>query len=392
MASKFLLLSVFALPLMSPICAQTVLGTMTGRVTDASGAAVTNANVTATNSGTNIDFRTKTNEAGNYVLQQLPVGAYDLTIEATGFRRYIRHKIELNVAQTLTLDASLEIGQVEQSVEVTADLTTLQTSTSDLGTTIQRNKLVDLPLFVGGNVRNLEQFIFLAPGVTGDTGNTQISGSPNRAKEVLVDGIASTGIESGGVIPGSGRPSVETIGEFRLLRANFNAEYGRTGGGIEIFTTRSGTNDLHGSVFDYLRNDKFDARGFFQPQRTINRQNEFGGVIGGPVILPKIYNGRNKTFFFFVYSGFRFRQGAPNSIQSLIPLDYRQGDFSPFGSLIYDPATTQSTPSGMVRQPFPGNRIPADRISAVSQKVLAQVPNPGNNALFNNYTSIGRGA
>ena len=145
-------------------------------------------------------------------------------------------------------------------------MTTLQTSTSDLGTTIQRNKLVDLPLFVGGNVRNLEQFIFLAPGVTGDTGNTQISGSPNRAKEVLVDGIASTGIESGGVIPGSGRPSVETIGEFRLLRANFNAEYGRTGGGVQIFTTRSGTNDLHGSVFDYLRNDKFDARGFFQPQ------------------------------------------------------------------------------------------------------------------------------
>ena len=146
----------------------------------------------------------------------------------------------MSVAQTLTLDASLEIGQVEQSVEVTADVTTLQTSTSDLGTTIQRNKLVDLPLFVGGNVRNLEQFIFLAPGVTGDTGNTQISGSPNRAKEVLVDGIASTGIESGGVIPGSGRPLVETIGEFRLLRANFNAEYGRTGGGVQIFTTRSG--------------------------------------------------------------------------------------------------------------------------------------------------------
>ena len=219
--------------------------------------------MTATNAGTNIDFRTKTNEAGNYVLQQLPVGVYDLTIEATGFRRYIRHKIELNVAQTLTLDANLELGQVEQSVEVTADVTTLQTSTSDLGTTIQRNKLVDLPLFVGGNVRNLEQFIFLAPGVTGDTGNTQISGSPSRAKEVLVDGIASTGIESGGVIPGSGRPSVETIGEFRLLRANFNAEYGRTGGGVQIFTTRSGTNELHGSVFDYLRNDKFDARGFF---------------------------------------------------------------------------------------------------------------------------------
>ena len=108
-------------------------------------------------------------------------------------------------------------------------------------------------------------------------------------------------------------------------------------------------------------------------------------MIGGPVVLPKLYDGRNKTFFFFVYSGFRFRQGAPNSVQSLIPLDYRQGDFSRFGNLIYDPATTQSTPNGIVRQPFPNNRIPADRISPISAKVLAQVPNPGSSALFNNY-------
>lgn len=263
----FLLLSV------APLSAQTVLGTITGRVLDASGASISGAAVAATNTGTNLVYRTTTNESGNYVLQQLPVGTYELAVEASGFRRYIRRKIELNVAQTLTLDASLEVGQAEQTIEVTADVTTLQTSTSDLGTTIQRNKLVDLPLFVGGNVRNLEQFIFLAPGVTGDTANTQISGSPNRAKEVLVDGIASTGVESGGVIPGSGRPSVETIGEFRLLRANFNAEYGRTGGGVQIFTTRSGTNDIHGSLFDYLRNDKFDARGFFQATRPINRQN-----------------------------------------------------------------------------------------------------------------------
>jgi hypothetical protein len=149
---------------------------------------------------------------------------------------------------------------------------------------------MDLPLFVGDNVRNLEQFIFLAPGVTGDTGNTQISGSPSRAKEVLIDGVASTGIESGGVIPGNGRPSVETIGEVKMVRANFNAEYGRTGGGVQIFTTRSGGNDLHGAAFDYLRNDQLDARGFFQRTRQVNRQNEFGATLGGPVLLPKLYN------------------------------------------------------------------------------------------------------
>jgi hypothetical protein len=366
--------------------AQTVLGTITGRVTDPSGASIANAAVTATNTGTNAPYRTKTNEAGNYVLQQLPVGSYELTVEAAGFKRHVRRNIELNVAQTATIDAVLEVGAVEQSIEVTAETPILQTSTSDLGTTIQRNKLVDLPLFVGGNIRNLEQFIFLAPGVTGDTGNTQISGSPNRAKEVLVDGIASTGVESGGVIPGSGRPSVETIGEFRLLRANFNAEYGRTGGGVQIFTTRSGTNEFHGSVFDYLRNDKLDARGFFQPTRVVNRQNEFGATIGGPII-------KNKTFFFFVYSGFRFRQGASNATQSLIPEDFRRGDFSRLSTVIYDPDTTRPGPNGtIIRDPFPGNRIPENRFSSVSRNVLAQIPAPNNNALFNNFISVGRGS
>lgn len=384
------LLSLFLLTCCS-LPAQTVLGTITGRVLDVSGGSIAGAEVSVTNTGTNIAYRTTANQAGNYVLQQLPIGNYDLTVEGAGFRRYVRRNIPVNVAQTVTVDPTLEVGQVEQAIEVTSEVTTLQTSTSDLGTTIQRNKLVDLPLFVGGNVRNLEQFIFLAPGVTGDLGNTQISGSPSRAKEVLIDGIASTGVESGGVIPGTTRPSVETIGEFRLLRANFNAEYGRTGGGVQIFTTRSGTNDLHGGVFDYLRNDKLDARGFFQATRPINRQNEFGASFGGPVYVPKLYDGRNKTFFFFVYSGFRFRQGPPNSLQSLLPLEYRTGDFSRFNGVIYDPATTRTTATGIVRDPFPGNRIPENRISSVSRNILSLLPQPINNALFNNFISVGRG-
>ena len=374
-----------------PTWAQTVLGTLTGHVVDATGASVGGAAVAASNTETKVVYRSTTTSSGNYVIQQLPVGIYELSVETSGFRRYVRRDLPLNVAQTLTVDVQLEVGQVDQSVEVSAYVTTLQTNTSDLGTTIGRNKLVDLPLFVGGNVRNLEQFIFLAPGVTGDTTNTQISGSPSRAKEVLVDGIASTGVESGGVIPGTTRPSVETIGEFRLLRANFNAEYGRTGGGVQIFTTRSGTNSLHGSVFDYLRNDKLDARGFFQRTRPINRQNEFGATLGGPVYIPKIYDGRNKTFFFFVYSGFRFRQGAPNSLQSLIPADFRNGDFSRLDVPIYDPATNRSTPNGIVREQFPNNQIPANRISTVARNILALLPAPVNNGLFNNFVSVGRG-
>ncbi len=370
--------------------AQTTLGTLTGRVTDPSDAAVAAATVTAINTGTRLEFRTATTASGNYALQQLPVGLYELTVESPGFRKSIRKSIELNVAQTLSVDVRLEVGQVDQSVEVTGELPSLQTATSDLGTTVSRAKLMDLPLFVGGNVRNLEQFIFLAPGVTGDTNNTQISGSPSRAKEVLLDGVASTGIESGGIIAGNARPSVETIGEFKMVRANFNAEYGRTGGGVQLFTTRSGTNELHGAVFNYLRNDKLDARGFFQRTRQVNRQNEFGATLGGPVYIPKIYDGRNKTFFYFVYGGYRFRQGSPNTLQSLIPLDFRQGDFSR-AAAVYDPSTNRSTPAGIVRDQFPGNRIPSSRFSTVSRNILPLLPTPDNASIFNNFLSTGRG-
>ncbi|HBY62940.1 MAG TPA: hypothetical protein DEH78_24215 [Solibacterales bacterium] len=388
---KLYLSALFAcLALALPANSQTVLGSITGRVLDPSDASIANAAVTATNTNTRVVYKTISNEAGNYVLPQLPVGLYEITVETAGFRRYVRKNIELNVAQTLTVDARLEVGQVEQAVEVTDQLGTLQTSTSDLGTTIQRNKLMDLPLFVGGNVRNLEQFIFLAPGVTGDTGNTQISGSPSRAKEVLIDGVASTGIESGGVIAGNGRPSVETIGEFKLVRANFNAEYGRTGGGVQIFTTRSGTNELHGAAFNYLRNDKLDARGFFQRTRQVNRQNEFGATLGGPVFIPKVYDGRNKTFFYFVYSGYRFRQGSPNTLQSLIPLDFRQGDFSR-AAPIYDPRTNRASGNAIVRDQFPNNRIPLDRFSSVSRNIIPQLPTPNNTSIFNNFLSEGRG-
>ena len=376
--------------LTTSLSAQTTLGSITGRIADPSDAGIAGANIKATNTGTGLEYRTTSNSTGNYALQQLPIGRYEITVEAPGFRKFIQKNAELNVAQTLAFSPKLEVGQVEQTVEVTENLGALQTATSDLGTTIQRNKLVDLPLFVGGNIRNLEQFIFLAPGVTGDTGNTQISGSPSRAKEVLIDGVASTGIESGGVIAGNGRPSVETIGEFKLVRANFNAEYGRTGGGVQIFSTRSGTNQFHGSAFNYLRNDKLDARGFFQRTRQVNRQNEFGATIGGPVWIPKLYNGKNKTFFFFVYSGYRFRQGSPNTLQSLIPLDFRQGDFSRT-SPVFDPATNRSTGAGIARDPFPGNRIPASRFSSVSRNILPQLPTPDNNSIFNNFLSIGRG-
>ncbi|MFB3826942.1 MAG: carboxypeptidase regulatory-like domain-containing protein [Bryobacteraceae bacterium] len=370
--------------------AQSDRGTITGRVLDPAAAVIPSAKIDAVNQATQVKYAGSTNETGVYVIPQLPAGRYDVAVEAAGFSRYLRKNVEVNVAQTVTLNVTLAVGTVDQTVEVTAAAPQLEASTSDVGTVVTRAMVMDLPLSVSGNMRNPESFIFLAPGVTGDTTNTQINGSQSRAKEVLVDGVGSTSPESGGVL--FTYPSVEAIAEFKLLSSNYSAEYGRTGGGFEIFTTRSGTNSPHGSVFDYLRNDVFDARGFFAPKTPVNRQNEFGFALGGPVILPRLYDGRNKSFFHVVYSGFRFRQAATNQQTSIPAVDFRKGDFSKLVDRngrtvpIYDPATTR--PDG-TRDQFPGNAIPQSRFSAVSSKILPLFPAPTNSALLNNFIAVG---
>ena len=287
---------------------------------------MTGAAVTITNQETGLRSVTNSNETGNYVVPQLPVGKYEISVEAPGFRRYVRRDTNLNIAQTLTLNIQLEVGQVEQQVEVTAAPPVIESSTSDLGTVVNRERIIDLPLQVSGNMRHPGSFVLLAPGVTGDTANTQINGSQNRAKEILMDGISSVSPESGGLMFTA--PPVESISEFKLVSSNFSAEYGRTGAGFEVYTTRSGANDIHGSLFEYLRNDKFDARGFIAATRPINRQNEFGVSFGGPIVIPKIYDGHNKTFFHFVYAGFRYRAGVLNELVTMPTVDMVRGDFS----------------------------------------------------------------
>ncbi len=384
-----LILVLFSLPL----CAQSDRGTITGRVLDPSSAAVPNAAVVATGQATGVHYRATTNQAGNYLISQLPVDRYEVSVEAAGFRRYVRKEIGVNVAQTVAVDVTLEVGQVEQTVEVSAAAGVIDAATSDVGTVISRERIMDLPLAVSGNMRNPEGFIFLAPGVTGDATNTQINGSQSRAKEVLLDGVGSTSPESGGLL--FTYPSVEAIGEFKLVSSNFSAEYGRTGGGFEVFTTRSGANAFHGSLFDYLRNDVFDARGFFAPTTPVNRQNEFGGALGGPVLFPKLYNGENKTFFHFVYGGFRYRAGAINDTVSIPSQEFRRGDFSRLVDRnnqpiqIYDPATTRALGGVTVRDPFGGNQIPASRFSQVSQKIVPLYPAPSNSGLLNNFLTVG---
>jgi len=252
---------------------------------------------------------------------------------------------------------------------------------------------MDLPLAVAGNMRNPEAFIFLTPGVTGSTGDTVVNGSQTRAKEVLVDGAGATSPESGGTL--FTYPSVEAVQEFKLVSSGFNAEFGRTGGGFLMFTTRSGTNELHGALFEYFRNEKFDARGFYAPTTPINKQNEFGVNLGGPIAVPKVYNGRNRSFFFFNYTGFRFRSGALNELFSLPTEAMRGGDFSalraPNGQPleIYDPLTTRVEGGQTVRTPFPNASIPAARFSSVAKNIIAALPPLTNSALLNNFRSVG---
>ncbi|HRJ21233.1 MAG TPA: carboxypeptidase-like regulatory domain-containing protein, partial [Bryobacteraceae bacterium] len=240
--------------------AQSDRGTITGQVLDGTGAAVPNAQVAAINSATQVRYQTTTNDTGTYVIPQLPSGGYEVAVQAAGFRRTTQRGINITVLQTVNLNITLELGEVEQTIDVVADAPAVETATSDLGTTVSKDQVVDLPLAVSGNMRHPGAFVFLAPGVTGDTSNTQINGSQSRSKEILLDGVGSVSPESGGLL--FTYPSVEAINEFKLVSANFSAEYGRTGGGFEVYTTKSGTNQLHGGAFNYLRNDQFDARGF----------------------------------------------------------------------------------------------------------------------------------
>jgi len=365
--------------------AQSDRGAISGQVSDPTGAPIPAADIVATNTATGVKYPTKSLDSGAYQIGGLAFGRYDLTAAAPGFSRLSRPRVEVSIGQTVTLNVTLQVGQIDQTVEVTGTPTPVDSSTATASTVISPQQVIDLPLAISGNMRNPESFILLTPGVSGDTRNTQINGSPSRAKEVVFDGGTASGPESGGTL--ATYPSVEAIGEFKLVSNTFNAEYGRTGGGFEIFTTKSGTNALHGAAYDYVRNDVFDARGFFSRVTPVNRQNEFGVNLGGPIYIPKVYGGRNRSFFYFVYGGFRYRAGQTNNLISVPPAAFKAGDFSKLvdrnGNLvqIYDPVTTRTVNGAAVRDPFPGNIIPQSRFSSVSKNILPLLPNPTNAAL-----------
>ncbi|HMY73461.1 MAG TPA: TonB-dependent receptor, partial [Blastocatellia bacterium] len=364
--------------------AQQNTGSLSGTVTDLKAGTIPGATVTATHTDTGLKTETVSTEAGLYVFASLPVGLYEISVEKPGFKKLSRKNIEVRVAQRLALDLQLDVGNVSDSVEVTAQGPLLETETSEKGQSFSTKFMNTLPLFTGG-IRNAESFVTYMPGVNSFR-EVSISGSGGRGKEVMIDGASLTIPESGGVV--FNFPGTEMFQEFKLITAAYSAEYGRFGGGVETFVSKSGGNDIHGAAFWYARRDIWNANSWANNAanriKPKERFNEVGFAVGGPVWAPKVYDGRNKTFWFMTYSR-DARPASISSVTSTVPtVKMKNGDFSEIGRAIYDPATT----AGNVRQQFAGNIIPANRISAISRKFLAALPDPNLPGVTNNLAFV----
>ncbi len=337
-------------------------GTILGTVQDPTGGVIPGAKITATHKATGQNRTAVTDAQGGFVLSAMPIGAYSITSGAAGFKQAVVGNLILQVDQQARVDFNLEVGDTATTVEVINTPPLLNTDASSVGQVVENKKIVDLPL----NGRNFTQLAALTPGalttqVTGQagplTGSTkvQISGGQSSKTEFLIDGISSQEQGLDGV---QFVPSVDAIDEFKVQSNSFAAEYGR-GSAIVNATIKAGTNEYHGTVFQFLRNEKLDARNFFSPSKGAYKQNQFGATLGGPI-------RKNKLFFFGNYEGNRIRRGLTRN--TLVPTGaYRLGDFSALTAVVRDPLT---------RDPFPGNRVPASRFSPASVNLLNFIPAP----------------
>ena len=328
------------------------------------------------------------NDRGEFNVPYVRIGEYSITAEAAGFKKKTLTGIELQVDQTVNLKIDLEIGGVSESVEVTSSSPLVESSTSSLGQVIENRKILDLPL----NGRNTFALGLLAGNTSPVTGmGTNLpfvaGGGRFALNDVLLDGIDNNTSIYNGSIGRNGiayTPSVDAVEEFKVKTNNFSAEFGRSAGAIISAAIRSGTNAYHGSVFEFLRNEKFDANNFFSNAGSVVRQpfkqNQFGGTMGGPIDIPKLYKGKNRTFFFVDYQGTRRHTSASSSILDIPPMAFRQGDFSQLAQAIYDPRARRIGPNGtVISNPLPGNIIPQALLNpgAVATMSLLPAPNFG---------------
>jgi hypothetical protein len=429
---KHLALSLIWLCLLS--CAalgQEFRATITGRVVDPNNAAVASATVTARNPKTNEAVAVTTNADGVYNIPFLQPGAYNITFEAAGFKKLVRDNQELQVGQTASIDVTLEVGAASETVTITSDAPLLEETKADRGNVIENRRIVELPL----NARNPFMLATLTPGITyngpaiyqrpfdnGAIADWSINGGLNRSNEFLLDGAPNNSIQGGNNI--AYVPPVDAVGEFKIITNSYDAQYGRTAGGVVNVQIKSGGNQYHGSIYEFYRRNWLDSNYLFSNARNLpagrfrkadgtlekaeHFLDQYGGVIEGPVRLPKKlfgplgYDGRDKTFFIFNYEG--YREGTPNPQVITVPTEaFLRGDFREYktanGTLIkiYDPATGRNVNGTWVRDQFQCNGvlnvICPDRINPVAQKLLGFYPKPnnvtpGSDPWRNNYADI----
>ncbi|HEY4011282.1 MAG TPA: carboxypeptidase-like regulatory domain-containing protein, partial [Acidobacteriaceae bacterium] len=425
----------------SAMLAQSVRGSIGGSVTDPTGALIPDATVTATNTGTGGKTVTHTTAAGVYHFPDLPLGTYTVTATATGFNTKSATGVLVQVNSTTPLNLSLASGTVNEVVTVDASGNQLQTESSDIGGVVSNKQIEDLPLSLAagvGGLRSPESFVFLLPGTTGPGSGTsggagqanngvffaRLSGGQAYGAEVLLDGASIQRSENGSSFDETS-PSIEALQEFKVTTSTPSAEFGRTTSGIESFSTKSGTNDFHGIGYLIVKNRVFDGNNWFyngykaencatltELQCTYSRPQDskydYGGIFDGPVWIPKLYNGRNRTFFLFAWEKYQLKLGGV-TLSTVPTAAERGGDFSdilgsasspvPGGTVvpgysydvlvnpctgqpvlynqIFDPrTTTQISPGVFCRQPFPDNKIPTTLFSAATQTLIQGLPLP----------------
>jgi hypothetical protein len=418
-----------------PAGAQLNQGSLLGHVTDGTGAVVAKAEITVHDIDTGVVVKGLSSEVGEFQFPALPLGTYDVSVSMPGFKtaRFSKVLVELNTAATL--NAVLQVGGTSDTVTIDASAPSLQTESSDIGGVVTKKQVIDLPLALGGvgALRSPEAFVFLQPGTVGPGTQTtssggngirqiKIGGAQNQGTEILLDGLDQERSENASFYDEEA-PSVDAINEFKLITSTPAAEFGRTTGGVESFVTKSGTNSYHGLLYNIFRNNDLDANTYFNKghlslcqqsattpaaisscnslyQRPSDKQNDYGITMGGPLTIPHLYNGHDRSFFFFSWE--QFIQSAGSSTTSTVPtMAMRGGDFSGIltttalganpcdGKTIYvgeifDPSTETTVNGVRCRTAFPGNKI--TNISNVGMNYLNYYPRPTISGTFNNYT------
>ncbi|MBI2685740.1 MAG: TonB-dependent receptor [Acidobacteria bacterium] len=403
---KLNLITIISALLAIPAAAQTITGSITGVVTDASGASAPNVKIIATDTDKNQKYESTTNSNGVYTFTFLPVSNYTVTAEAQGFRRSQVGPFKLETNQTARVDVQLQVGQVTESIEVKDFAPALQTETTQTGATMDSKRLTDLPL----NGRNIVAAMLLTPGTVQTnpgavntasrlSGRAFVNGNREQTNNFLLDGVDINDSMDNRL---GYTPSVDALQEVQVMTGNGSSEFGNSAGAVVNMTIKSGTNTFHGSLFEFFRNDDLDANTFFanqntalskEKQRRTFQQNQYGFTFGGPVLIPRVFNGKDKLFFFTNWEGTQRRDSGP-SLASVAPLEWRTGDLSRLPQNIFDPATCSSATGARICQPFAGKQIPVARIvgpAAVLLKDNSLYPLPNStpgNALGtqNNYS------